>query len=315
MTRSIALLVLPAVLVLAAACGGGGEAPTLQQYFQRIEGIIDDLSEQTDALGNPFEADVVDEERVNLVRDSTDALAALWRDSVEQFGDIEPPAEVTAAHEEAVAARDERARAVEGLVDQLKGVESIAELDTLIWVEVREAFSTAAGRYEQACLELQGIADDSGINVELQRLVLTLEGMSMKPGIPSDTRLTAREYRHELPARGDVIVHEAPGVPERRFIKRIIALPGETVEVRDCTVFINGEPLDEPYIYEQPRYTYASQTVPPNNYFVLGDNRNNSFDSHSWGFLPKENIVGRVVHVGADSDVVEQRAVPQAHCP
>jgi signal peptidase I len=104
-------------------------------------------------------------------------------------------------------------------------------------------------------------------------------------------------YLFRGPKRGDVIVFKDPGVqagdPERDFIKRIIGLPGETVEVRDCSVFINGKALAEPYIKERPNYTFGPETVPPNKYFVLGDNRNNSSDSHSWGMLPKGNIIGR----------------------
>lgn len=104
-------------------------------------------------------------------------------------------------------------------------------------------------------------------------------------------------YLFRGPKRGDVIVFRSPtvpeGSPERDFIKRIIGLPGETVEVRDCTVFIDGLPLDEPYIKEPPRYTHGPETVPPDHYFVFGDNRNNSSDSKNWGPLPKENIIGQ----------------------
>ncbi len=104
-------------------------------------------------------------------------------------------------------------------------------------------------------------------------------------------------YLFRGPKRGDVVVFRSPNQPangpERDFIKRVIALPGETVEVRNCTVFIDGEPLDEPYILEQPAYTYGPQTVPPDHLFVLGDNRNNSSDSRSWGMLPKENLIGQ----------------------
>lgn len=104
-------------------------------------------------------------------------------------------------------------------------------------------------------------------------------------------------YVFRGPRRGDIIVFESPnqpqGQPERDFIKRIVGLPGETVEVHDCAVFINGKPLDEPYIKEKPAYTYGPKTVPPGHYFVLGDNRNNSSDSHSWGMVPKENIIGQ----------------------
>ena len=104
-------------------------------------------------------------------------------------------------------------------------------------------------------------------------------------------------YLFRGPKRGDVVVFKSPNQPangpERDFIKRVIALPGETVEVRDCTVFIDGEPLDEPYILEKPAYTFAPQTVPPDHLFVLGDNRNNSSDSHSWGMMPIENLIGQ----------------------
>lgn len=104
-------------------------------------------------------------------------------------------------------------------------------------------------------------------------------------------------YVFRGPKRGDVIVFRSPTIPddapERDFIKRIIALPGETVEIHDCTVFVDGLPLDEPYIKEPPRYEHGPETVPPDHYFVLGDNRNNSSDSKNWGPLPKENIIGQ----------------------
>ena len=109
-------------------------------------------------------------------------------------------------------------------------------------------------------------------------------------------------YIFRGPRRGDVIVFRAPdstpGAPERDFIKRVMGLPGDTVLIKDCTVYINGEPLKETYIASEPTYTYPSDgtgpvTVPEGQYFVLGDNRNNSSDSHSWGMLPKENIIGQ----------------------
>ncbi|MEX1255019.1 MAG: signal peptidase I [Dehalococcoidia bacterium] len=103
-------------------------------------------------------------------------------------------------------------------------------------------------------------------------------------------------YLFRGPQRGDVIVFRDPaiaqGQPERDFIKRIIGEPGDVVEVRDQTVFINGRPLDEPYIFEKPSYTCAPERIPEGHYFVLGDNRNNSSDSHLWGPVPRENIIG-----------------------
>ncbi len=103
-------------------------------------------------------------------------------------------------------------------------------------------------------------------------------------------------YIFRGPQRGDVIVFRDPnvadGAPERDFIKRVIGEPGDVVEIRDQTVFVNGRPLDEPYILEKPSYTCPPRLVPPGHYFVLGDNRNASSDSSSWGPVPKENIIG-----------------------
>ncbi len=96
------------------------------------------------------------------------------------------------------------------------------------------------------------------------------------------------------PQRGDVIVFEPPNRPGEDYVKRIIGLPGETVEIRAGQVFINGEPLAEPFQPMPGTYTMPNAvTVPDGQVFVLGDNRNNSNDSHNWGTLPLENIVGR----------------------
>ena len=78
------------------------------------------------------------------------------------------------------------------------------------------------------------------------------------------------------------------------YIKRVIALPGETVEIKDGFVYINGKPLSEPYVLDPPRYTMKQLEVPKGYCFVLGDNRDNSNDSHIWGPLPRDNIIGKV---------------------
>jgi signal peptidase I len=114
-------------------------------------------------------------------------------------------------------------------------------------------------------------------------------------------------------ARGDVVVFKYPEDPGRDFIKRVIALPGETVEVRDETVLIDGTPLDESrYVHfldaglgpGDPEYGlralregYGPKTVPEGQLFVLGDNRDNSRDSRYWGFLPRDQVKGRALLV------------------
>lgn len=119
------------------------------------------------------------------------------------------------------------------------------------------------------------------------------------PFIPGD----GERHLFRAPRRGDVIVFRYPLEPDRDFIKRVIGVPGDTVEIRDGTVFINGQPLEEDYVLAEPDYTYGPKTVPPGMYFVLGDNRRNSFDSHAWcqnrqnvqncEFVPEENIIGQ----------------------
>jgi signal peptidase I len=78
------------------------------------------------------------------------------------------------------------------------------------------------------------------------------------------------------------------------FVKRVIGLPGDVVQVKQGKVYVNHQPLQEPYIANPPDYTWGPVTVPANSFVVLGDNRNNAFDSHFWGVLPRDRIVGKV---------------------
>lgn len=95
------------------------------------------------------------------------------------------------------------------------------------------------------------------------------------------------------PDRGDIVVFRSPTPTERDFIKRIIGVPGDLVEVRDGRVYLNGQLHDEAYIRGPANYQSPPQMVPNGHYFVLGDNRSNSSDSHVWGFLPASNLIGK----------------------
>ncbi|PSN14923.1 signal peptidase I [filamentous cyanobacterium CCT1] len=122
---------------------------------------------------------------------------------------------------------------------------------------------------------------------------------SMLPTLEVNDRLIIDKVSYDFgdPQRGDIVVFRPPDSLGQKdaFIKRLVALPGDAVEVKDGQLFINGEPQQEPYIAAKPDYQYGPVTVPPDAYLVLGDNRNKSFDSHYWGFLPKDHVIGRAV--------------------
>lgn len=120
-------------------------------------------------------------------------------------------------------------------------------------------------------------------------------GMSMQPGIKHGDYIMVNKvvYYFQNPQRGDVIVFHSPRASNTDLIKRVIGLPGDTVEVKNGKVYVNNTPLAEPYILESPNYKYPLEQVPSDQYFVLGDNRNNSADSHTGWFLPRQNIVGK----------------------
>ncbi len=98
-------------------------------------------------------------------------------------------------------------------------------------------------------------------------------------------------YALRNPQRGEIVVLKRAGQPD--LIKRVIGLPGETLEVRDGRVYINGQPIDEAYIRGPINQVTAPQQIPPDHYFVMGDNRNNSSDSRAFGAIARQDIVGR----------------------
>jgi signal peptidase I len=133
-----------------------------------------------------------------------------------------------------------------------------------------------------------------GINALSARV--RVDGFSMNPTLQDGEYVLVSRVTYKLgdPQHGDIIVFEHPNQPQEDLIKRIVGLPGDTVEVTGMMVYVNGQALDEPYINAAPLYS-GKWEVPEGYLFVLGDNRNESSDSHAWGLLPMENVVGKAL--------------------
>lgn len=133
-----------------------------------------------------------------------------------------------------------------------------------------------------------------GINAISARV--RVDGFSMNPTLQDGEYVLVSKLSYRLgePQHGDIIVFEYPGQIMQDLIKRIIGLPGDTVIISNASVYVNGEMLVEPYIAASPLYQGQWQ-VPEGYLFVLGDNRNDSSDSHSWGLLPMENVIGKAI--------------------
>lgn len=124
-----------------------------------------------------------------------------------------------------------------------------------------------------------------------------IDGSSMEPNLHNQERafMNVAIYKYfGAPQLGDIVVLIPPVEPNKMYVKRIMGRPGDTVEVKNQTVYVDGTPLKEPYIKNPPQYTMPKVTVPANEYFVLGDNRNNSNDSHFGWFVARDKIVAKV---------------------
>jgi signal peptidase I len=123
----------------------------------------------------------------------------------------------------------------------------------------------------------------------------------MLPGIRDGDRLTVERFGPEDKVevkRGDVIAFRYPADPSKYYLKRLIGMPGETVEIREGAVFINGSRLEEPYVdpkFNATRTSSAPVVIKEHYYYVLGDNRDASSDSRIWGLVPEKNIFARVI--------------------
>ncbi len=133
-----------------------------------------------------------------------------------------------------------------------------------------------------------------GLRVTVQNYIVSQS--SMEPNFDEGQRILVNKVIYDFrdPKSGDVIILRPPYDPKATpFIKRIIALPGQTVEVKNGEVYVNGLKLFEPYIKEPPAYTLPLTKIPENKYFVLGDNRNDSNDSHAGWMVPRSYIIGK----------------------
>jgi len=166
-------------------------------------------------------------------------------------------------------------------------------------------------------LETLGLAVLLFLVINIISARVRVDGISMRPTLDDGEFVLINRLAYKLGTyhRGDIIVFRPPlpmypepgfwrqllGLPNisddyEDYIKRIVGLPGDQVRIAQGVVYINGVELQEPYIAAPPNYP-GEWTVPAGNLFVLGDNRNNSSDSHAWGFLPEKNILGKAVLV------------------
>jgi signal peptidase I len=130
-----------------------------------------------------------------------------------------------------------------------------------------------------------------------------VEGTSMMPALTDQERIFINKFNYHFGIgsieRGDMVVFWYPADTTKSYIKRVIGLPGDTVEIDRGQVIVNGRSLEESYVPEEYRdhASYSLHTVPPDNYFVLGDHRSSSNDSRNWGFVPRNDIYGKAVFV------------------
>ena len=135
-----------------------------------------------------------------------------------------------------------------------------------------------------------------GINAISARI--RVDGSSMEPTLHNNQFVIVSRLAYTLgsPDHGDVVVFHFPRDPQQEYIKRVIGLPGDQIRISNGTVYVNDYAIDEPYIAAAPRYN-GTWNVSENELFVLGDNRNNSSDSHSWGSVPMTNVIGEAVFI------------------
>lgn len=140
------------------------------------------------------------------------------------------------------------------------------------------------------------------VNQKIERF--TIPSQSMLPTLQVGDEILVNKSKNYLPQQGDVIVFKLPKKAQTQnsekdvfFVKRVIGEPGQVIQVKNGVAYSNNQPLPETYIAQSPRYEFGPIRVPPAHYLVLGDNRNDSYDSHIWGFLPAHKIVGKAYKI------------------
>jgi signal peptidase I len=138
-----------------------------------------------------------------------------------------------------------------------------------------------------------------------------VENISMEPTLQPGYLLIVNKLAYKLgePQHGDIVVFHYMGDKNEDYIKRVIGLPGDEVKIKNGTVYVNGTALNEPYIMAFPTYS-GTWVVPEESLFVLGDNRNNSSDSHQWGFVDMDDVVGKAVFIYYPFDVIGSLVIP-----
>jgi signal peptidase I len=138
-----------------------------------------------------------------------------------------------------------------------------------------------------------------------------VENISMEPTLQPGYLLIVNKLAYKVgqPQHGDIIVFHYMGNPNEDYIKRVIGLPGDEVRVEGGVVNVNGYALKEPYIADFPAYS-GTWVVPDGSLFVLGDNRNNSSDSHQWGFVEMKDVVGKAVFIYYPFNVIGSLVIP-----